>query len=144
MFCTNCGNEVADNAVVCVKCGVPPRSSNKFCYNCGETIAENQVICVKCGVALGATQAHSAETQPGGLWMSITSMVTGIFAILVSLVLVSAEEWEVTDSDCIIWLLLTAPTLALGIISIVKKKQGRKMAIAGTIMGGLAFLLGLL
>lgn len=26
MYCRNCGNEVADNAIMCVACGVPPKA----------------------------------------------------------------------------------------------------------------------
>ncbi|AEV99726.1 hypothetical protein A4D02_26425 [Niastella koreensis] len=29
MFCTNCGNQIDDKAVVCVKCGAPTSNYNK-------------------------------------------------------------------------------------------------------------------
>ena len=61
MFCTNCGNEVAENAVVCIKCGVPPRNSKKFCYNCGAAIQEAQIVCVKCGVSLSSVGAGNVS-----------------------------------------------------------------------------------
>ncbi|MBT3340917.1 MAG: zinc-ribbon domain-containing protein [Planctomycetes bacterium] len=35
MYCTNCGNEVAEKAIACAKCGVPPRLEKKFCWCCG-------------------------------------------------------------------------------------------------------------
>ena len=33
MYCRNCGKEVAEQAVMCVACGVPPKSGKKFCQN---------------------------------------------------------------------------------------------------------------
>ena len=35
MFCKNCGNEIADNAAVCVRCGVAAGVGNSYCPNCG-------------------------------------------------------------------------------------------------------------
>ncbi|MDR2841276.1 MAG: TM2 domain-containing protein [Paludibacter sp.] len=30
MFCPNCGNEVSENAIICVKCGVGLKNQNKI------------------------------------------------------------------------------------------------------------------
>ncbi len=54
MYCRNCGNEVADNAVMCVACGVPPKAGKKFCYNCKSETSPDATICMKCGVSLKA------------------------------------------------------------------------------------------
>jgi len=51
-YCRNCGSEVAEQAVMCVKCGVPSKNGTKFCQNCGKTSNPNAEICVKCGVRL--------------------------------------------------------------------------------------------
>jgi hypothetical protein len=56
MFCRNCGKEVADQAVMCVSCGVPPKNGKNFCQNCGEASVPGAEICAKCGVRL----AHAA------------------------------------------------------------------------------------
>lgn len=52
MYCRNCGSEVAEQAVMCVKCGTPPKSGTKFCQNCGEATEPIADVCVKCGVKL--------------------------------------------------------------------------------------------
>lgn len=82
MFCTNCGNEVADNAVVCVKCGVSPRNAKKFCHNCGTAITEDQVVCVKCGVPLTAatgTLPNNTAQAPKALSQSnIVEQIKGL------------------------------------------------------------------
>ncbi len=61
MFCRNCGNEMAAEAAVCVKCGVPVGKGKKFCPNCGFEHDPEAVICVKCGVSLEKTEAAKQE-----------------------------------------------------------------------------------
>ncbi len=55
MFCRNCGKEVSDQAVMCISCGVPPKSGQKFCQNCGAETDPIAEVCVTCGVKLAAT-----------------------------------------------------------------------------------------
>lgn len=52
MYCRNCGKEVAEQAVMCVACGVPPKSGKKFCQNCGAETNLAAEVCTKCGVRL--------------------------------------------------------------------------------------------
>ena len=81
MSCTNCGSEVAENAVVCVKCGVPPCASKKFCRNCGVAVNENQVVCVKCGSSLagnGAAVPSSVSALTSGEKSRIVAAVLAL------------------------------------------------------------------
>ena len=52
MFCKNCGKEVANNAAVCLQCGVSVGQGNQYCANCGATTNPNAAICTTCGVAI--------------------------------------------------------------------------------------------
>jgi hypothetical protein len=52
MYCKNCGNELNENAVACLKCGCDPKKGNKNCHSCGVETNQEQVICIKCGVSL--------------------------------------------------------------------------------------------
>jgi len=52
MHCRTCGAEVAENAEICLKCGVKPFTGVRFCQNCGAETIATQEICVKCGVRL--------------------------------------------------------------------------------------------
>jgi TM2 domain-containing membrane protein YozV/ribosomal protein L40E len=54
MYCRNCGKEVAEQAVMCVACGVPPKNGKKFCNNCGAETNTAAEMCIKCGVRLAA------------------------------------------------------------------------------------------
>jgi TM2 domain-containing membrane protein YozV len=78
MFCTNCSNSVAPNAMACTKCGLSPKTAKKFCYNCGAERNPAQIMCVKCGVSLaGGGSNSSGNNNPK------SKTVAGILAIMV-------------------------------------------------------------
>ncbi|MDD2320046.1 MAG: TM2 domain-containing protein [Geobacteraceae bacterium] len=52
MYCRNCGKEVAEQAVMCVSCGVPPQKGKNFCQNCGADTLAAAEVCTKCGLKL--------------------------------------------------------------------------------------------
>lgn len=52
MYCRNCGNEMNNDAVVCVKCGVPAGKGNTYCPGCGAETNPDAIFCVKCGASL--------------------------------------------------------------------------------------------
>lgn len=52
MFCKNCGNQMDNAAVVCVKCGVQAGMGANFCPNCANQTAPGAAVCTSCGVAL--------------------------------------------------------------------------------------------
>ena len=52
MYCRNCGNEMVDNAVVCVKCGVAAGQGISYCPQCGVQTPPAATFCTNCGVAL--------------------------------------------------------------------------------------------
>ncbi len=73
MYCRNCGNEMNNEAVVCVGCGVPVGKGNHFCPNCGEETNPEAVVCVKCGVPLSAPVEETSEKS------KIVAGLLGIF-----------------------------------------------------------------
>lgn len=52
MYCRNCGAEMNENQMVCLKCGVMSGTGKSFCPNCGNAVAPEAVVCVNCGVSL--------------------------------------------------------------------------------------------
>ena len=54
MYCRNCGNEVAPQAVICPECGVNPKNGKNYCQHCGNTTFATDKICVNCGAQLAA------------------------------------------------------------------------------------------
>lgn len=77
MYCRNCGSEMADNAVVCVKCGVAKGGASNFCPNCASATNPEAVVCVNCGVALKKGSAGGAT----GVKSEKTKVVAGLLAI---------------------------------------------------------------
>ena len=60
MYCKNCGTQMADEAVVCVNCGVAKGSGVAYCHNCGKELAPGAAVCLACGVA-AAPQFQKSE-----------------------------------------------------------------------------------
>lgn len=76
MNCRNCGNEVNQDVIACLKCGCAPLKGNKHCNGCGvETIPE-QIMCIKCGISL--------KTAEDGKLIAVVSYLT-IIGFLISL-----------------------------------------------------------
>lgn len=73
MFCRNCGQEIANNAAVCIHCGVAAGQGTNFCPNCATQTMPNAVVCTNCGVAL-------AQPVPVGAQKSkLAAGLLGIF-----------------------------------------------------------------
>ncbi len=62
-YCRNCANEMHDEAVICVKCGVPSGKGSSFCPKCGAPTMQDAAFCVGCGCALGSPAAEPAAAQ---------------------------------------------------------------------------------
>lgn len=81
MFCKNCGAQMNDNAVVCVKCGCQRGVGANFCPNCGQQVTPGAAVCLHCGVALtyGAApnQGYGAPAMPGAK----SKMAAGLLGI---------------------------------------------------------------
>ena len=68
MFCRNCGNQMDNQAAVCVKCGVPAGQGVNFCPNCGNQTAPGAAVCTSCGVALAqVVQGEQKSKMAAGL-----------------------------------------------------------------------------
>lgn len=63
MFCRNCGTQLDDNAIACVKCGSHPRAGTSYCTQCGKSTHPAAVVCVNCGVALTGGAASRANNK---------------------------------------------------------------------------------
>lgn len=76
MYCRSCGKEMADNAAICMNCGVPVGKGNKYCPRCGEETNPEAVMCVRCG---GGLVWHDPNAVPQGTKSAIAAGLLGIF-----------------------------------------------------------------
>lgn len=74
MYCRNCGNEMNNEAVVCVKCGVPAGKGKSYCPNCGAETNPEAVVCVSCGASLVPPEVERSEKS---------KLVAGLLGILI-------------------------------------------------------------
>lgn len=99
-FCTHCGTEIMDAAVLCPKCGsavnlsetgVTQAStpvltpSRKYCSHCGEAVLNDAVVCPKCGCSLSTTMATSGSglQTAAKVFMIISCVLYAMLGILV-------------------------------------------------------------
>ena len=61
MYCRNCGNEMNDEAVVCVKCGVPAGKGTSYCPHCGAEVNPDAVMCVACGTKFAEPEPEMSD-----------------------------------------------------------------------------------
>lgn len=52
MYCTTCGKELVEGAVICPHCGFKVGMGNKHCSHCGVAVQVGQSLCVNCGFML--------------------------------------------------------------------------------------------
>ncbi len=101
MFCRHCGKEVAEKAVMCVSCGVPPGRGKKFCQNCGEATAEEAVVCTQCGLRLVGEGKDWLTT----LLLAIFLGVFGVHRFYTGHILIGVVQL-LTAGGCGIWTLI--------------------------------------
>lgn len=61
MYCRNCGNEMHNEAVVCVKCGVPAGKGTSYCPHCGAEVNPEAVMCVACGTKFAEPEPEMSD-----------------------------------------------------------------------------------
>lgn len=106
MFCQNCGNEIADAAVVCPKCGVPVSGANVQKADAAQV--KNHMVgailctlfcCLPCGIvaivkasqvntklAQGDVAGAEAAAQSAKTWITV-AVVLGVIVILANILL---------------------------------------------------------
>ena len=73
MYCKQCGNEMLDNAAICMKCGVAKGVGNSYCPNCGIAVENaDAAVCTNCGASLKA-EVYGEKSK----------LVAGVLGILV-------------------------------------------------------------
>ena len=103
-----------------------------FCKECGNELKEQAIICLGCGVAVDNPKI---QTNQPGKGVPIFSLIIGIIGII----FLGEPDWdEDTVIGCI--MLWSLPPIILGIISIIRKHQGKVMGIIGLILGIISFL----
>lgn len=84
--CTNCGEEIKDDAELCPNCGVDQTDElesgyeergegEKYCVECGELINERAEICPECGVRQPSHRDASGSADSD-------KVVAGVLALL--------------------------------------------------------------
>lgn len=113
MFCKNCGAQMMDNAVVCVKCGCQRGVGVNFCPNCGHPVTPGAAVCLHCGVAVGYTAppppVYGAAPIPG----QKSKLAAGLLGIFLGSLGVHNFYLGYT-TKAVVQLVVTLATLGIG------------------------------
>lgn len=75
MFCKNCGSEISDKAVVCIKCGVPV---TPICCESQNQVSNERIIVLLLCFFLGGLGVHRFYTKNIGI--AISQLLLGILS----------------------------------------------------------------
>lgn len=91
-YCSKCGKELFDEAVVCVNCGCAvetigrknikvessmAESHMKYCAKCGKEIMADAVICINCGCAVAPSSIKRKKDKSGLITAVKVLMIIG-------------------------------------------------------------------
>ncbi len=95
MFCTNCGNQIADAAVVCPKCGVPVAGrtvvpnhmvgailTTIFCCQIGGIVAIIYAAQVSTKLASGDVEGARAASKTANTWIAVNICIGILIGIV--------------------------------------------------------------
>jgi TM2 domain-containing membrane protein YozV len=63
MYCTNCGKQIDERAVICVHCGLSVGTSNQFCRACGAQVQPGAYVCTQCGVPITRMPTAASKSK---------------------------------------------------------------------------------
>lgn len=105
MFCTNCGKEIDNNAVICVHCGVATGKQMSNNESSGRSWVAALLLCLFLG-GLGAHRFYVGKTGSGVAMLLITILlgwvfglgllITGIWAII-DLIMICTGAFKAAD-----------------------------------------------
>lgn len=82
MFCKNCGNQIDENAAICVKCGFQKGTGSQFCGNCGQPVTPGASVCMSCGYSLTTGPANvDPNTQKSKMVAGLLGIFLGAFGV---------------------------------------------------------------
>ena len=76
MFCRHCGQQLDNQAVICVRCGRTPQNGVYYCWYCGAQSNPIAQVCTNCGVSL---QAQNPIQSQAGNRSRLVAGLLGIF-----------------------------------------------------------------
>ncbi len=55
----------------------------KFCSHCGQQVDDNAVVCVKCGCAIGGSNIQTKNAQKENIYLAVLGFILPIIGLIV-------------------------------------------------------------
>ncbi len=78
MYCTNCGKQIDDRAIVCVHCGLGVGTATQYCRACGGNLLPGAYVCTHCGVPIAKAPAANAKSK---LAAGLLGIFLGVYGV---------------------------------------------------------------
>jgi len=126
MFCSHCGKEIDDRAVVCVHCGVPTVNMTNMPNNTVNSNAQSQEV-------------YEKKSNPCAVTGFVLAIVGAVLGMFFYIPFISYASGALALFMALAFMLVIAG-LVLSIVGQVKSKKcgsGKGLALAGTIVSSL-------
>lgn len=115
-----------------------------FCKNCGQEINDNAVICVHCGVAVTPAAVFSQPAESGASKFNVCALLGFIFSI-VGLVVDNSLLFSDVNFSLFYALTIAGLVLSIiGAVKSKKLQNGKGFGIAGIVISSVSLLIGLI
>ena len=137
MYCKNCGEQLNEKQVVCLKCGVEKDKGSKFCQQCGTALPEKAEVCLNCGAPTKPPKPM-LEKNPTAVVMGVAAILLGVFSIFFNSLLefelsimlgiggivvsTLGRQYESSKKQCTAGLILSIIGLSAGMLTIILSK----------------------
>lgn len=107
-FCTNCGNELADAAVICPKCGVPVNNSQSKSVQSQTNVMAiigfvASFILPPVGIVLSAIGLRKADEIENGKGLAIAGLILSILGtiliIIITMIAIISINGAMNDAE---------------------------------------------
>lgn len=103
-FCSKCGKEIMDEAVICVGCGCPvsqttniqPATPKRFCTHCGKEVSEQATVCMSCGCPVTSATPNGPTIAKRQYKHNLDAIIYSVLGVL-SIVLLLVENFCIVE-----------------------------------------------
>jgi hypothetical protein len=90
VICSECGHQISDKAINCIKCGCPVNSKKEIvkCFECGVELAKDINTCSNCGAQQYQTKKYTTDKVESSLSKTSLSKPLLLLTLIISALII--------------------------------------------------------